>query len=149
MEFPKVRPDIIRWEMRAVTGETIESQQQRKPGGFARFLSGIGRFLGAVAAPLSFLFPPAALGAAAAYGVSRLGDTMQMRSYQKMMEKQSQGQPAGPMFLPGLEQATYDLQKESPLTMSITKQDQRVLDVLFARNDLMLESAQAMKGKMV
>jgi hypothetical protein len=60
---------------------------QKKPGFFARLLSGMGRVLGAVAAPLSFIFPPAAIGAAGMYGLSQIGDQMQMRTAQKQMEK--------------------------------------------------------------
>lgn len=144
MEFPRIRPDLIKHELRTISGESIHAQQQRKPGGFARFLSGLGRIFGAIAAPLSFIFPPAAIGAAAAYGVGRLGDMIQYKAYQKMAGQQQDA--AMPMMLPGIEQSAFDLTKESPLTQSISARDQQALHVLSARNDLMLDGAQQMKG---
>lgn len=144
MEFPRIRPDQIKYEVRTISGENIHAQQQKKPGGFARFLSGLGRIFGAIAAPLSFIFPPAAIGAAAAYGVGRLGDMMQYKAYQKMAGQQ-QGE-AGPLMLPGIEQSAFDLTKEGALAQPVSAKDQQVLNVLSARNDLMLEGAQQMKG---
>lgn len=145
MEFPQIRPDVIKYEVRTISGESIQSQAQHRPGGFARFMSGLGRIIGAIAAPLSFIFPPAAIGAAAAYGVSRLGDTMQYRSYQKMAAQQ-QEQGSAPLYVPGVEQSSFDLTKDNPHAQPVSRQDERIMNVLFARNDMMLDGAQQMKA---
>src|SRR3989344_5497551 len=62
MTLQTVRPDLVKFEMRQTTGRPAWQAEVKKPGFFARLLSGVGKFFGAIAAPLSFIFPPAALG---------------------------------------------------------------------------------------
>lgn len=143
MDFPRLRPDLIKYEVRSISGESIQSQQQKRPGGFARFLSGVGRFFGAVAAPLSVIFPPAIFGALGAMGLSRVGDAMQRNTYQRMMEKRAK--ESGPMFVPEISQNANDLTRESALVQPISEQDRQLMGMLMAKNDLMLATAQEIK----
>ena len=69
MSLNTIKPDLVRYEMRMVQGQNPHVREQKKPGAFGRFLSGMGKILGSIAMPLSFIFPPAALGAAGMYGV--------------------------------------------------------------------------------
>ncbi|OGQ49452.1 MAG: hypothetical protein A3I09_04225 [Deltaproteobacteria bacterium RIFCSPLOWO2_02_FULL_47_10] len=135
MNFTPIKPDLVKYEMRMVSGENPFEQQQKKPGAFGRFLSGIGRFFGAVAAPMSLIFPPAAIGAAGMYGIGQIGDQMQYKSYQKVMQQQ-----ASPQYIsyPGLDLGSN---AGSGAAMQISANDQMIMDVLFARNSMMLEGA--------
>ncbi|MBI2346572.1 MAG: hypothetical protein HYV03_06795 [Deltaproteobacteria bacterium] len=141
MEFPRIKPDVIKYELRTISGEDIH-EKVRRPGGFARFLSGVGRLFGAIAAPLAFLFPPAAIGAAAAYGATSVGDMLQGRAYRKFAAQQQGG--GAPLYLPGLEQSAHDLTKDGPLAQPVSQREQQALDLLAARNDLMLATAAQM-----
>jgi len=140
MNFSPIRPDAVKYEMRMISGENPFVQQQKKPGAFGRFLSGIGKFFAAVAAPMSLVFPPAAIGAAGMYGIGQICDQMQYKSYQKMMEQQAVPQS---ISYPGL-----DLSGPSTgvapggAFIPISAQQETVMDVLFARNGMMLDSAQ-------
>lgn len=131
MNFSGIRPDLVKYEMRQTTGLPAWSKPVKTPGFFGRLLSGIGRFFGAVAAPLSFLFPPAALVAAGSYGAAQLGDQIQYRSYQKMVEAQQAKGTQGTYF-PGLQPAA---------SYSLSPRDEMVMDVLFARGDASLRMA--------
>lgn len=142
MEFPRIRPDVVKLELRSMSGEAIESRVKR-PGGFARFLSGVGRFFGAVLAPLSVVFPPAIFGALGAYSASRVGDIMQRKAYEKAASQQTRD--TGPMILPGLEQSAHDLTKDTAMVKSVSQQDQRMMDLLYARNEMMIDTAQKIK----
>src|SRR3989338_7489496 len=102
MSYQAVRPDLVRYQVRHTSGDPIWAKQQKKPGGFGRFLSGLGRILGGVAAPLSFIFPPAALAAAGMYGTSQIGDVIQARAYTKQVGEQ-QKQQASFVVYPGLD----------------------------------------------
>lgn len=136
MQFSPIRPDAVRYEMRLVSGENPFERQQRTPGAFGRFLSGVGRFFSGVALPLSLIFPPAAIGAAGMYGIGQIGDQMQNRAYQRMMQQQQQMQN---ISYPGL-----DLSSEvgiQPASVDVSVQEQSVMDVLSARNNMMLDSA--------
>lgn len=133
MNFTPIKPDTIRYEMRMVSGEDPFAQQQKTPGAFGRFLSGLGRFFGAVTLPMSLIFPPAAIGAAGMYGIGQIGDQMQYKAYQKMMQNQSSMQF---ISYPGL-----DLSSSASQGMNMSMRDENVMNVLFARNDMMLESA--------
>ena len=110
------------------------------PGAFGRFLSGLGRFFGAVAAPMSLIFPPAAIGAAGMYGISQIGDQMQYRTYLRMMQQQS-----SPQYIsyPGLDlsPASGGIAPSKGPGFETSMNDEMVMDVLFARNGMMLESA--------
>lgn len=143
MEMSAIKPDVIKYEVRALSGVPIGQAQTKKTGGFARFLSGIGRLFGAIAAPLSLVFPPAALGAAGAYSMSRIGDMMQVGAARKQMASQASaaGQDLGQVYIPGLTQASMDLTTERAGAQSVTApRDQQVNQILTARNDLMLST---------
>lgn len=124
--------------MRMVSGEDPFAKHQKQPGGFGRFLSGVGRLLGAVAMPFSFIFPPAMIGALSAYGLGQIGDQVQQKTYMKSMQQQASHQ-AQQVAFPGMEDVMGGAQ------LSPVQTD--VLNVLYARNDLMMESAHAIKGK--
>jgi len=137
VDFRPIEPSLIRYEMRMVQGVDPHVREQKKPGFFGRFLSGLGRVLGAVAMPLSFIFPPAAIGAAGMYGLGQIGDQMQIRAAQKQMEK-AQRESHTQVSFPGLQ---FDSSALQPASFDISANDQQVMDVLFARNDAMMEMA--------
>lgn len=137
MQFSPIQPDLVRYEMKMVQGEDPTVKEAKKPGFFGRLLSGMGRVLGAVAAPLSFIFPPAAIGAAGMYGLGQIGDQMQAKSYQKQAEKQQRDSQTRVSF-PGLQMDQGAIQ---PAGFDLSANDERVMNVLFARNDSMTEMA--------
>ena len=131
MSFSRVQPTLVKYEMRMVQGQDPRVREQRKPGFFGRLLSGMGRILGAVAAPLSFIFPPAAIAAAGMYGLGKVGDQMQVSAYQKMAAKQQQA--AMPASYPGMDIGGGG--GASPASFDVSAQDARVMDVLFSRGN--------------
>jgi hypothetical protein len=136
-----INPNVsstVRYEMRKTQGIDPNVREQHRPGGFARFLSGIGKILGAVAAPLSFIFPPAAIGAAGMYGLGQLGDQMQVKSQQRAMEKAQREQPQ-PMAFPGLEVEGMGPQ---PASFDMGSRDRQVMQVLDARGAALNSMAQ-------
>lgn len=137
MQFSPIQPDLVKYEMRMVQGVDPTVREQKKPGFFGRLLSGLGRVLGAVAMPLSFIFPPAAIGAAGMYGIGSIGDQMQAKSAQKQMDKMQREQQTQVSF-PGLQ---MDAEAIQPVGYDISASDERVMNVLFARNDAMTEMA--------
>lgn len=139
MQFQGVRPDLVKFEMRQATGTPAWQQEIKRPGGFGRFLSGIGRIFGAVAAPLSFIFPPAALAAAGMYGASSIGDQIQAKSYQRAMDAQAQRNPQNVSF-PGLELG--GVAPFQSASTPLTQQNEMVMNVLFNRDS----AQQAMTG---
>lgn len=134
MSFDAMKPDLVRFEMRMVQGQDPHVREQRKPGGFGRFLSGIGKVLGAIAMPLSFMFPPAALGAAGMYGLGALGDGMQARTAKRTMEKMQREQNTMVSF-PGLDVSGGS--QLSPAAFDMATGDQDVMKVLDARGHSM------------
>ena len=137
MEFSPIKPDLVKYEMRMVQGIDPHVREQKKPGFFGRLLSGLGRVLGAVAMPLSFIFPPAAIAGAAVYGAANIGDQMQARSAQKQMEKmQRDGQTQ--VSFPGLQMDQGAIQ---PASFDMSANDEQVMSLLFARNDAMTQMA--------
>lgn len=143
MDFSPIRPDLVKYEMRTASGVDPFAQQQKQPGAFGRFLSGIGRFFGAVAAPMSLIFPPAAIGAAGMYGIGQIGDQMQYKAYQKLQQQQ-----ANPQYIsyPGLDLSygqggSGGFAPASTQGMQLSQKQDMVMDVLFARSDMMMESA--------
>lgn len=135
MDYRSIKPDQVKYEMRMVQGEDPFAKHQKRPGGFGRFLSGLGRVVGSLAMPFSLLFPPAMIGALSMYGIGQIGDQVQASAYSKAMQQQAahQGQHAS---FPGME----DMFGGAPAyQLSAVQSD--VLNVLYARNDLMLESA--------
>lgn len=137
MSFNSVQPDLVRFEMRMVQGQDPHVREQKRPGGFGRFLSGIGKILGAVAMPLSFLFPPAGLAAAGLYGMGAIGDGIQQRAYNRAAEKQ-QEQQATQVSFPGLAFGSNPIQ---PAGFSMGANDNAVMSVLNARGSSMTDMA--------
>jgi hypothetical protein len=132
-----VKPDLVRYEMRMVQGQDPYAREQKRPGAFGRFLSGLGKILGGIAAPLSLIFPPAALGAAGMYGVSAIGDQMQSRAYTRAAEKAQSEKPQAASF-PGLEIEGMGIQ---PASFDFSAKDQQVMQVLGARGSALNEMA--------
>lgn len=137
MVFGQIKPDLVRYEMRMVQGQNPFEKHQRQPGGFGRFLSGLGRILGAVAMPLSFFFPPAMIGALSMYGLGSIGDRIQAAAYQKQMKNEAVRRATQVAF-PGLEGGAGIMPAGG---LSPIQAD--VLNVLYARNDMMMESSHA------
>lgn len=136
MNYRPIQPDTVKYEMRMVQGQDPFTVHQKKTGGFGRFLSSVGRFFGAIAAPLSFIFPPAMIGALGAYGLGKIGDQIQYKSYSKAMQLGAVHTPTNAAF-PGAE----DIMGGGPV--SPIQAD--ILNVLYSRNDLMMESSHAME----
>lgn len=149
MDFNAIKPDLIKYEARVVQGQDPYEAAKKRPGAFARFLSGFGKVMGSVAAPLSFLFPPAAIGAASMYGVGTLGDQMQQRTYQKEAEE-LQRQNTTMVSYPGIDasKSTGNLYPASLTSQQpgMTEDDAAVMSVLFARNGMMTQSPQQIEG---
>lgn len=138
MDFAGVKPDLVKFEMRQSVGRPAWAEPVKKRGFFGRLLSGVGKFFGALAAPFSYVFPPAALAAAGMYGLGQIGDQIQYKAYQKMMKDQSQGNLSNVSF-PGL-----DFSQMGPMpasasgvspagVTSMSPHNAMVMDVLFAR----------------
>lgn len=134
MEFRPVKPDLVRYEMRVTQGEDPFAVHQKQPGGFGRFLSAVGRFFGAVAAPFSVLFPPAMIGALGMYGLGQVGDQIQQKAYVNAMQRGAQAQT---IAFPGMEDITGG--------PALTPMQSNVLDVLYTREGLTQETARAIE----
>ena len=130
-----IQPDRVKYEMRMVQGQDPFVKHQKRSGGFGRFLSSIGRLFGAIAMPLSFIFPPAAIGALGAYGLGKIGDQIQTKAYTKQMQQQGAHTPTRASF-PGMEAMMGGSRQASYTPMQTD-----VLNVLYARNDMMMESS--------
>lgn len=141
MEFSRLQPDVIKFEVRQLSGQSINQSVEKNRGGFARFLSGLGRFTSAVMAPLSFVFPPAAIGAAASYGLAQTGDILQGSAMRKTMEQQGsqQGAELGNSFIPGLTQNSMDLTSDHGKVFDPLQQSRQ--NILATRNDLDMSAA--------
>lgn len=137
MQFQGVRPDLVKFEMRQATGTPAWAKEVKRPGFFGRLLSGFGRITGAVASPLAFMFPPAALGAAGMYGVASIGDQMQYKAYEKAMTSAQQRDLTNASF-PGLNMGEIGIQ---PASASISPNDEMIMNVLFARDSASLSMA--------
>ncbi len=138
MSINTIQPDMVRYEMRMVQGQDPKVREQKRPGFFGRLLSGVGKVLGAIAAPLSFIFPPAALGAAGMYGISAIGDQMQARSNARAAEKMQRDQPQQASY-PGIE---IDGMAMQPASFDLSARDQQVMQVLDARGGSMSAMSQ-------
>ena len=138
MSLNTIRPDLVRFEMKMVQGQDPHVREQRKPGAFGRFLSGVGKVLGAVAMPLSFIFPPAAIGAAAMYGAGAIGDQSQARTQAKVAEKQARDQATTVSF-PGLDVGGG----MQPASFDMSTGDQEVMRVLGARGNSLTDMSQS------
>ena len=140
MDFQGVRPDLVKFEMRQATGTPAWEKEIKKPGFFGRLMSGVGRIAGAVAAPFSFMFPPAALAAAGMYGVAGVGDQIQAKNYQRAMESASQRNLNNVSF-PGLDVSGQG--GIQPASTAVSPQDERIMNVLFSRDSASMSMAQA------
>ena len=138
-----IKPDLIKYEMRMVQGQNPHVKAAKRPGGFSRFLSGIGRVFGAIAAPLSFIFPPAAIAAAGSYGLSAIGDQGQVRAHNKMAEENARQQQTRVSF-PGLSTGG-GASGVTPASFGVTAKDHEVMEVLDARGYAMTEQAHSIK----
>lgn len=132
MALNTIKPDLVKYEMRMVQGQNPLEREQKKPGAFGRFLSGVGKILGAVAMPLSFLFPPAAIGAAGMYGIGAIGDGVQKRAYAKAAEKAERDQMTQVVF-PGL--GVSDESPIQPAAGTFAARDMEVMNVLDSRGN--------------
>ena len=144
MDFRPVKPDLVRFEMRKTEGVPAQLEEIKKPGTFGRFLSGMGRFFGAVSMPLTFIFPPAALAAAGMYGVGQIGDIVQQRAYSRAIEQQAIKQQTSQVVYPGLG-ATGEgsgMQRASGTARGVSNEEDRVMNVLFARDQALNAMAQ-------
>lgn len=137
MNFQGVRPDLVKFEMRQTTGRPAWEKEIKRPGFFGRLLSGVGRIVGAVAAPLSFVFPPAALAAAGMYGASAIGDQIQVKAYQRAMQSAAQRDLSNVNF-PGLDMSNMGIQ---PASAALSPKDDMIMNVLFARDEASLSMA--------
>lgn len=135
MPLNKIKPDLVRYEMRMVQGVNPHEKEQKRPGAFGRFLSGAGRVLGSVAMPLSFIFPPAAIAAAGMYGVGAIGDQAQGRAYGRAYEKMMRERATAVSF-PGLEFNPSPIQ---PAAAGMSAGDSEVMRVLDARGHAMTD----------
>lgn len=134
MALNTIQPDLVRFEMRVVQGVDPHVREQKRPGAFGRFLSGLGKILGAVAMPLSFIFPPAAIGAAGMYGLGSIGDQIQARASSRAMEKAQREQATNVVF-PGLQPGSGTGIRPAAFDHSV--RDQQVMNVLDARSGAM------------
>lgn len=148
MEFNPVSPDIIKYEMRGMGGSPAVGQERKKRGGFGRFLSGLFKFIAAPLTVLGAVFPPAAIGAAGAYGLGAVGDQMQARAAEK--DAIQHNPPPVQYFLPGVDTggmtepvAGHGKASAAPAPTAL---QQRVVDVLYARNDAMMDSTSAFRA---
>lgn len=149
MDLRRVQPDALKLEVRQLSGPDIRTAQKKASGGaFGRLMSNLGRFVGAVAAPLSIFFPPALIGAAAAYGVSQIGDMVQVSAMRKQMQPGAGGDPMANSFLPGLNQVGMDLTQDSNRAFNPMQQvrDEQAMNILVARDDMAIEAAHAMEA---
>lgn len=131
-----IRPDIIKYEMRGLP----DAQPKKKGGGFSRFLSGVGRILGAPLMALGAVFPPLALAGIGAYAGASIGDIGQARHAAK--NAQAEQAASSNVFYPGMDLTPpSDDQRQNPVTTR-----DHVMNVLYARGDTMAASMQEFRG---
>lgn len=143
MDFNPVSPDVIKYEMRPAGGSDAGAQEQHKTGGFRRFLSGLFKFVTAPLSVLGAVFPPAGLAALGTYAGSTALDISAAHSAAKQAQ---QAAPAQQMsYFPGMDVGGSG--SSTPDTVSApSAMQQRVVDVLYARNDAMMDSTAAFKA---
>jgi hypothetical protein len=151
MQFQPIQKDVLMYEILNLSGRPAAQAQRKRHGAFGRFLSGLGRFVGAIAAPLSFLFPPAGIAAAASYVGAGIGDFIQQKAAVKVMKQQNRdvmdAQQMGQIYIPGLTQVSMDLTRDTGMNLFSPTEAaavNQVTDVLVARNTLDMEIAQSM-----
>ena len=134
-----INSDMVRYEMRVVQGQDPHAREVKRPGKFGRFLSGLGKIFGSIAMPLSFMFPPAAIGAAGMYGIGAIGQGMEARSYAKAAEKMQQQQHTRVSF-PGLQMG--GMSQIQPAAGTMAGNNQQIMQVLDARGNSMTDMSQ-------
>lgn len=148
MEFNPVNADTIKFEMRGMSGDTAVTQQKKKTGFFGRLFSGLLKFVTAPLSVLGAVFPPAGLAAAGTYGLAQTIDVAQAHSAAKREAQNVQATPQQ-YFLPGVDTAGLAgaSSAASPGSAPVpTAMQQRVVDVLYARNDAMNDSTAAFRA---
>lgn len=152
MDFNPVNADTIKFEMRGMSGDTAVTQEKKKKGFFGRLFSGLLKFVTAPLSVLGAVFPPAGLAAAGTYGLAQTIDIAQANSAAKHAAQNTPAQPQS-YYLPGVDTggmsdaASSAAPSSAPVPMAM---QQRVMDVLYARNDAMMDSTAAFKkGKEV
>lgn len=141
MNFSPVKPDVVKYEMRMVQGMEPAAVHKKKAGGFGRFLSSIGSIFGAIAAPLSIIFPPAMIGSLGAYGLAKIGDSIQNKAMTKQMNQEAIQNPSMSASFPGL----ADIGEGGQVSPGLSSVQADILNVLYSKNDLMMESSHAME----
>lgn len=141
MALNTLKPDLVRFEMRMVQGQDPTVREQKKPGAFSRFISGLGKTLGAISLPLSFIFPPMAIASAGMYGIGAMGDMGQTRAATKAAEKQQREQNTMVSF-PGLD-IGGGAQAIAPASFDMSAREQAVMNVLDTRGGAMQDMARA------
>ena len=103
---------------------------------------------------LGIAFPPAAMGAAGAYGLSSTIDMAQANSRAK--DAQQAASASQGVFLPGVDMNSLASASGAPMasgraqTAPAVAMQQRVVDVLYARNDAIVDSTASFRqGKEV
>lgn len=149
MDFNPVNADTIKFEMRGMSGDTAVTQEKKKKGFFGRLFSGLLKFVTAPLSVLGAVFPPAGLAAAGTYGLAQTIDIAQANSAAK---RAAQNVPAKSQsyYFPGVNTggmsgATSGAAPSSSASAPVAMQ-QRVMDVLYARNDAMMDSTAAFKS---
>lgn len=143
MSYQGVQRHAIKYEVRQLSGTPIDQavEQRHKGGGFARFMSSVGRIFAGIAAPLAFIFPPAGLAAAAAYGISKTGDILQASRANKLMQQGMGAPQMNQMFIPGLtDTATGFAQETSYVSPAQNAHQQQSMHILAARNDMTMDT---------
>lgn len=148
MDFNAVNADTIKFEMRGMSGDTAIHQEKKKKGFFGRLFSGLLKFVTAPLSVLGAVFPPAGLAAAGTYGLSQTIDIAQANSAAKRAAQNTPVQPQS-YFLPGVDTGGMSdaASSAAPNSASVpTAMRQQVMDVLYARNDAMMDSTAAFKA---
>lgn len=148
MDFNAVNADTIKFEMRGMSGDTAVHQEKKKKGFFGRLFSGLLKFVTAPLSVLGAVFPPAGLAAAGTYGLAQTIDIAQANSAAKRAAQNVPVQPQS-YYFPGVntggmsEAATSVSTGSGQVPMAM---QQRVMDVLYARNEAMVDSTAAFKA---
>ncbi len=146
MDFNPVSPDRIKFEVVPTDGASAGAQEQHKTGGFRRFLSGLFKFVTAPLSVLGAVFPPAGLAAMGTYAGATALDISTAKSAAKQAQQSAPAQQMS--YLPGMDVGGGGGggSAQAETTSAPTAMQQRVVDVLYARNDAMMDSTAAFKS---
>ena len=148
MDFNPVNTDTVKYEMRGMAGDTPVTQEKKKTGFFGRLFSGLLKFVTAPLSVMGAVFPPAGLAAAGTYGLASTIDVAQANSAAKHASQNVAASPQS-YFLPGIDSAASSADASSGVQATgsaPTAMQQRVTDVLYARNDAMIDSTAAFRA---